>query len=446
MSFLLPPVAGFLYTLGQMVLPAGRPGRALARFYLQQALFFNPRHDRALGYLDYLRGVQQMDRGEPEEALRYLRRAVRALPHDAAVALDTGVAMTIAGEYEAAVHTLSRLLDTHPRRMSQEPQLWFALAWSQVRLGRYREALETARQGAEARAASPGLRLTAALARLGSSGKVEVEVLRGLLRAHPRLLSNLLEFLEQLAEGGKVALTETLLEALPPDLRPRSLRLVLLSSLNREALVSARWALDRLQTLGGRSLELLLLESELRLHEGKPGVAVKAARQARAEARTPAETATAEEQLGEALLLNGREEEAYGHFAEALGLGSASALAGGVVALRLLGQAKVEEARSIFRPARQGRELGVAYAHAATALILLETGHLPEAVALLEQGEEAFRSLPAWAAQRGVVQTLTGALTEGTQRALAAARAADSDELAQRSQRLLRRLTASPQS
>ena len=445
MHLLLPPLAGFLYSMGQLVLPAGRPGRALARLYLRLALFFNPRHDRALGYLDYLSGVQQMERGDPEEALRSLRRAMRALPDDPAVALDAGVAMTIAGEHEAALNTLGRLLTAHHRRMSQEPQLWFALAWSHTRLGRYSQALEVTRQAAAARAVSPGLRLTAALARLGSTASLETDVVRGVLRGHPRLLPSVLEFIEQLAETGKSAAAEDLLETLPAELRPRGLRLIVLSSLNRDSLPAARWALDHLLAAAGRSSDALLLESELRLHEGNLPAAVKTAREALTEARSPVATAAAEEQLGEALLVSGKEEEARAHFAQALSLGSASALAGGVVALGLLAQGKVQDAQSVFLLARQGTEFGVAYAHAATALVLLETAHLPEAVSLLEQAGEAFHALPAWAAQPPVSKTLTATLTSACRQALTNARSTGDDALTKRAQRLLRRLTAPPE-
>ncbi len=444
MYFFLPPVANFVYVLGQLVLPAGRLGRALARFFLTQALFFNPRHDRAVGYLDYLRGVQQMELGDPDEALVLLRRAMRALPGDPAVALDAGVAMTIASEHEAAANTLSRLLTTHPRRMSQEPQLWFALAWSYTRLGKYTQALETARQAAEARAVSPGLRLSVALARLGGGAGLETEVIQAVLRRHPRLLPNVLEFLEHLAESGKATAAESLLAALPESLRPRGLRLIVLSSLNRDSLAAARWGLDHLLAVAGRGPQVLLLESRLRLHEGNPRAAIKTAQEALAQARGPETEAPAEERLGEALLVSGREEEAYGHFAQALSLGSRSALAGGVVAQRLLAQGKVQDAQSVFLMTRQGTDLGVAYAHAATALILLETGHLSEAVSLAEQAWEASRTLPAWAAQPPVTRALNAVVTSAAQQALAQAREANDEHLTKRAQRLLRRLTATP--
>jgi tetratricopeptide (TPR) repeat protein len=440
--FLLPPVAEFFYAVGQLVLPGGRLGRALARFFLRQALFFNPRHDRAVGYLDYLRGVQRMQWGDPDEGLRLLRRAMRALPGDPAVALDAGVAMTIAGEHEAAVTTLSRLLAGHQRRMSQEPQLWFALTWSLLRLGRYSRALDAAGQAAQAGAASPGVRLTAALARVGAGAAPETEVIQGLVRRQPRLLANLLEFTEQMAEAGKPAVAELLLEALPPDVRPRGLRLIALSSVNRDSLAAARWALDRLVATAGRTAEVLILESELRLHEGDLPAALRAAQEA--VARAPGKDAAAEEQLGEVLLLSGREEEAYGHFVEAIAAGSPSALAGGVVALRLLEQGQAQEARQVFRLARQGAELGVAYAHAATALVLLDTGHLAEAVSLAEQADDAFRALPSWAAQPPVVRTLTATLARAARQCLTAAQQAADEDLIRRSERLLRRLTSPP--
>jgi tetratricopeptide (TPR) repeat protein len=441
--FSLPPLANFYYALGQTVLPAGRLGRRLAQSFFRQALFFNPRHDRAIGYLDYLYGVRQMEAGDPDEALRLLRRAMRALPQDPAVALDTGVAMTIAGEHEAAVTALTRLLSAHSHRMAQEPQLWFALAWSQARLGQFQGALQTAQEAAAARAVSPGLRLTAALAQIGAGDPPEVPVLRSLLRGHPRLLSNVLEFTEQLAEAGQTAAAEALLDALPPDLRPVGARLVALSSLNREALPAARWALELFAALAGRTTELLVLESQVRTHEGNLPAAIKAAQEAVAQPKALGTTAAAEAQLGEALLLSGREEEAYQHFVEALGHGSPSALAGGVVALHLLAAGRTDDARKVFRLERQGADLGVAYAHAATALLLLDSGDLAEALALAEQSLEAFRALPPWAATPPVVGALTAALSSAGQASLRQAQAAHSDDLTKRAQRLLRRLTES---
>jgi tetratricopeptide (TPR) repeat protein len=447
MRLLLSPLAGFHYALAQLVLPGGRPGRWLAGFFLRQALFFNPRHDRAVGYLNYLDGVRSMERGEPDEALALLRRAMRALPEDPAVALDAGVAMTIAGEHEAAVTTLSRLLGAHQRRMAQEPQLWFALAWSQTRLGQYQRALQTAQEAVAARAVAPGLRLTAALARVGAGEPAEPPVVRALLRHHPRLLSNVLEFTEQMAEAGQTAAAEALLEALPADLRPTGARLVALSSLHRESLPAARWAADRFSALVGRHPQALVLESQLRAQEGNLPAAVKAAQEALAAAPAaaaqppaPGMTAAAEAQLGEALLLSGREEEAYRHFVEALSHGSPSALAGGVVALHLLAEGRGEDARKVFRMERLGADLGLAYAHAATALVLLDGGRVAEALALAEQSLEAFRALPPWAAPPPVVRALTAALTGAGQACLRQAQATGPDELAQRAQRLLRRL------
>lgn len=383
-----------------------------------------------------------MEAGEPEEGLPLLRRAMRALPGDPAVALDAGVAMTVAGEHEAAVTTLSRLLAAHPRRMSSEPQLWFALCWSLLKLGRYSRVLETAAQAAEAGAASPGLRLAAALARVGTGAAPEAEVIRRLLRGHPRLFGNVLEFAEHLAESKKQRQADLLMEALPPALVPRGLRLIALSSLNRDALTAARWAVDRLAEKTGPTTESLILQSELQLHTGNLPAALQAAQQAVAHTSPP--EAAAEEQLGEVLLLSGREEEAYVHFVQALTGGSLSALAGGVVALRLLEQERAAEAQQVFRVSRQGAELGVAYAHAATALVLLDTGHLAEAVSLAEQAAEVFRALPAWAAQPAVVQRLATTLARVAEQCVASARQAADADLTRRAERLLRRLTAPP--
>jgi tetratricopeptide (TPR) repeat protein len=389
-------MAGFFYALAQTVLPAGRPGRYLARGWLSQALWFSPHHDRARAYLDYLQGVRAMEAGDPDEALRLLRRAAKALPADPAVLLDAGVAMTIGGEWQAAESTLSGLLRDHPRRMRGERQLWFALAWSQLRLGRARAALETARQAAEAGSGTPGLHLVVLLAQLSATGALDAPALARLLRTQPALLTNVLEYAEQAAESQQASRADLLLSALPPDLLPHGLRLIAASALNGDRLEAARWALARWEATGADPARRLVLESELRLREQQPAAAVAAARAA---LEQQPGSAAAEEQLGEALLLSGRLEEAYGPFVEALAAGSPSALAAGVVALHLLEEGRHQDARQVFRRGRVGGALGCALAHAASGRLLLEAGNLPEALALATQSWQAYQDLPGWAGQ-----------------------------------------------
>lgn len=453
MRILLGWFAELFYGLGQLVLPGGRLGRALARYFLHCCLALNPGHERARGYREYLYGVLAVEHGDSDEGLRLLRRAARALPQDPAVALDAGVALAICGQYEAAASTLSRLLQEHPRRLSGERQLWSALAWSHLRLGDYQQALETARAAAAAGCASAQLRLVTLFADLARGGGLETGALAGLLRSHVRLLPNVLEFAEQMAEAGKPGLADQVLGALPPDLQAHGLRLIASSSIHGRRWQAARWALARLQTFARERASYLVLKSELHLHQQDFAEALAAAEQAvvvaQAEPGGPrgqrmgTGLGAAEEQLGEVLLVMGRSEEAFPHFVRALAEGSLSALAGGAVALRLVEQGRIQEARQVFRFSRRGAELGVAYAHLATALILREEGQLGEALNLAELSWEAYRDLPAWAAQPAVRETLSTYLRRLAQDLAARAEAASQPDLLSRARRLLRNLDRS---
>ena len=220
------------YSLAQWTLPGGRLGRAMSRLLLRRSLAFAPHRERTHAYLNYLQGVQAMERGDPETALRLLRRAARALPGDPAVRLDAAVALTISGKWDTAETALLKLLQEHPQRMSGERQLWFALAWSQLRLGRHTQALQTARQAAEAGVGTPHLRLVTLLAELAATGTLEADRLSALLRSQPSLLGNVLEFAEQLAATRRIPRADSLVRSLPPNLLPHSLRLLATSALN----------------------------------------------------------------------------------------------------------------------------------------------------------------------------------------------------------------------
>jgi len=224
--------------------------------------------------------VLAVERGDSDEGLRLLRRAARVLPQDPAVALDAAVALAICGQYAAAATALSRLLQEHPRRLSGERQLWSALAWSYLRLGEYRQALETARQAAAAGCANAQLRLVTVFADLARGGGFEPRVVAALLRSHVRLLPNVLEFAEQMAEGGKPELADQVLGVLPRDLQAHGLRLIASSSIHGRRFRAARWALARLQALSGEQASYLVLKSELHLHEQDFPAALTAAEQA----------------------------------------------------------------------------------------------------------------------------------------------------------------------
>jgi tetratricopeptide (TPR) repeat protein len=425
------------YWMGQLMLPAGRPGRALARAFLAQALWFDPHNHRARGYLDYLLGVRQTERGEPEEGLRLLKRAAKALPEDSAVALDAGVAMTMGGEYAAAVTALTRLLSEHWLRVRGERQLWFALAWSHVRLGQYPQALKTAQEAAAASVGTVQLRLVTLLAGGALAGEMDTAAIAGLLRTTPGLIASILEFTEQLATAGQPALADQLVAVLPADVQRRGLQLVAASAMNRGAPQAARWALDQ-QAARGEDARYLVLKSELHLQEGDLPGALAAAEQA-AE-KSQGRDAAAQEQWGEVLLLMGREEEAFPHFVEALGHGSLSALAGGVVAMRLLEQGKPDGAKQVFRVSRTGAELGCAWAHAATAWIQADNDEVGESLELAERAWAELLGLPAWAAQPATRRRLLTLLQGIVKRLEETARQREKDEWAARAAKLRRKL------
>lgn len=404
-------LAGWLgalfYALGQGVLPAGRFGRALARQFLRQSLTFSPQHHRARSYLDYLLGVRDMEGGDPQAALPLLRRAAKALPADAAVRLDAAIVMTACGEYQSAEAEFNRLLQEHPRRVRNEPQLWFALAWSQLRLGQYSRCEATARRGAEAGAATVQLRLAALLAGFGNGTALDEEGLQQVLNTRPQLLPHLLEFVEQLVESHQASLASQLLQALPAAIQPDCLRLLAGSALNSERLEVARWALHRWKDSGASPVERLVLASELHLHEGRFKEAIALAREA---VSMDSASARAQERLGEALLLGARLDEAYPAFEAALQGGSSSSLAAGVLALRLLEQGDLTGARSLFRSQRRGGALGCALANAATASLRLQEDRLPESLRCANLAWEQFSEQPSWGRQPVVCDLLTDAL------------------------------------
>jgi len=405
----------FFYGVAQLVLPAGRLGRCLARFFLRQSLFFRPRHEPAWGYSDYLTGILRLERGAPEEGVRLLRRATKALPQDPAVALDAGVAMTICGEYEGAVRLLEKLLSQYDR-MASERQLWFALAWSHLRLGHYTRAPQIAEEATAAAGGTAQLHLVSILGRLVTTSTLEQQALRGLLRSRPQLLSHVLEFTEQLAASGKTVAAEQLLQVLPEDIRSRSLRLLVSSALNGDLLKVARWALDQLTSTGAEAPAYLVLESELHLRQGDLPQALDYAEQA--VELSPGNEADAQEQLGQVLLLLGRAAEAYPHFVD-----------------------RFEEARKVFRVERRGTELGCAYAHCAAGLVQLHEADLEEAVKLAWWAWDEYRALPDWAARPGVKQQLTEVLSGLIEGCLTQAQEADNEEVAARARKLQQKMT-----
>ena len=393
MTVLTSWLGAFFYAMAQLVLPLGSLGRRLACSFLGRSLAFRPHEAAARGYLDYLSALSLVEHGEAEAGLRLLRRAERALPRDPAIALDNGVTMAICGEYAPAATHLQHLLGQHPR-VAREPHLWFALSWSQLRSGQPSKALESVRQAAGHVPMSPRLQLVHALASAQTGGRLEPASVLRVLRAQPSLLPQLLEFTEHLAASGKPGLAGELVAGLPSDLQRRGVRLIALSALNSESLAAAHWAVDQLGRLGPPESGDLVLQSGMQLRRGDLASALELARQAAELGH--GQSAAAEAQWGEALLWAGQAAEAAAHLERALTLGSLSALVGGVVALRLLDEGQLAEARRVFRRERRGDALGCTYAHCATAHIRLAEGDLPEAARLLEAAWREYGALPGW--------------------------------------------------
>lgn len=435
MSVLTSWLSRIFYVLAQGALLAGRPGRFFARAWLRQSLALSPHDERARGYLDYLQGLSAMEGGDPDEAVRLLRRAAKALPRDPAVQLDAGVALAISGEWQAAESALGRLLQEQGKRVEGEPQLWFALGWSQLRLGRAAQAVETVRRAAALGLGTPELRLLAVLAKFAATGSLDQEALARLLRTRPRLLPTLLQFIEQVAEEGKTSRAEELLSALPAGTLPPTLRLLAASALHANLPHAAQWALQKWEANGQQPSARLVLQSELHLRKGELGPAVTAARQALAAGPNQA---LAEEQLGEALLLAGNREEAFAHLTEAVALGSPSALAAGYVALRLVEEGRHKEARALFRVQRTGTELGCALADAASAWLVMADGNLPKGLALATRAWQEYRRVPQWANTAVVAELMTSNLLRLLETGIASAEKSGREELLGQARKLRR--------
>jgi len=420
-----------LYWLAQGLFPLGRLGRATARPLLSAVLWLVPGHPKARAYYDYLQALRIFPRGQTEEALKLLRRAHRAVPDDETLHLDWAVALTMANQYERAIDVLEQLGSGEQART--ELQFWTALGWSYLRTGRFPAAEAAAKQAREYGVTSTELRLIRSLALAGEDGWVNKDGIADAVNKRPRALGMLLEFAYYIASIGKRTEAEDLLAALPADNRPYAWRIVTQHSLSAGDVETAQWSLQKLGQLVPDSVDGLMLDCEIALRRGKMTEAVDKAHRAVAAQPDKLEVL---ETAGRVMVLAGQREEAFRYMTSALAEGSRDALAGGVVALHLLAQKRLADARSVFRVQRSGDELACLYAHTATAAVLKAEDDLTKALALAQQAWEFWDEMPQWARTEAVRQDIVSSLTEIAQ----AAADTDNKPASQDAEELLSRL------
>ncbi len=406
-------LGAILYWLAQGLLPLGRLGRLTARRLLAAVVWLEPGHQNARAYYDYLQALHIFARGETEEALRLLRRAHRAVPDDETLHLDWAVALTMAKQYERAIDVLEQL--GSGERARTELQFWNALGWSYLRTGRFPAAEATAKQAGEYGVASLELRLIRSLALAGEEGWVNKDGIADVVNKRPRTLGMLLEFAYYIATIGKRTEAENLLAALPADIEPRSWRIVTQHSLNADDVETAQWSLQKLGELVPDSVDGLMLGCEIALRQGQMAEAVDKAHRAVAEKPDELEIL---ETAGRVMVLAGQREEAFRYMTSALAEGSRDALAGGVVALYMLVQERLDDARSVFRVQRSGDELACLYAHTATAAVLKAEGDLTKALALAQQAWGFWDEMPQWSKTEAVRRDIVSWLTQIAQAAV----------------------------
>ena len=396
-----------LHGLAQAVLPLGSTGRAVARPLLGVLVQLQPRNSWARAYYDYLRALRIFPSGQTDEALRLLHRAHRTAPDDEAVHLDWAVALTMAGRYDQAIGVLEQL-GKDSENVIGEQQYWSALGWAYLCTGRFPLAQNAAKQAAEHRVATGEMRLIMSLALLGEQGWVDASGVSDILKKRPRSVVMVLEFIYYLISLGKHSEAEKLLAAVPEAMRPQGWWVVAQHSLDEDDLQAAQWVLEKLTELDPAAATSLLLASEVAARRGAWPTAVASAE--RALAQEPADVNVLET-AGRMMVLAGEREKAFRYMTEALANGSRDALAGGVVALHLLEQDRVADARLVFRVQRTGDELACLYGHTAMAWLLQLEDKPVEALALATQAYDFWQQLPAWARTDAVRQSILPRLT-----------------------------------
>ena len=402
-------LAGMCYSQARWAMGLGRLGMAHAYRLLRLSCALWPRHPQSCQWLGYLRGRVALERGEPEQAIELLREADKALPEVQAVRASLGLAYTMAGKDAQAISALERVVKEDPAGAGEE--VWASLAWSYLRTGRAPKAREVCLRAAEFDVQTPRLELLHRLATGVGLGSLPVSELRELLRSVPQSLSLLLEYARLQAQEGRHRLARTAVSVLPDDQEARAYSIIGRASLNESDTATATWAAEQIvRTKDEQYLpEAALLRSEVSLRKGD---AVDAAAQARRGLETDGQHGRLREQLGRALLLQGKWDEAGAQMVEALQTGQAGALAAGVAALVALEAGDTGAAAGLFLTPRQGDGLAAVVASTAQARLLAAEERWGEALALAEAAVEELKEVPVWARVEAVTGRLEGVLAE----------------------------------
>lgn len=402
-------LAGMCYSQARWSMGLGRLGMAHAYRLLRLACALSPRHLEACQWFGYLRGRVALEAGRPEEALELLREADRALPEVVAVRASLGLAYTMAGKHEQAISAFERLLKESPAEMGEE--VWASLAWSYLRSGRAPKAREVCLRAWELDVRTPRLDLMHRLATGVGLGSLPVSEVRELVKIVPQSLSLLLEYARLQAHEGRHRLARTAVSVLPEDQEARAYSIIGHASLNEDDAATAAWAAEQMvRTKDDQYLpEAALLRSEVGLRKGDVQDAVA---QARRGLEADPDNGRLREQLGRALLLQGKWDEATAQMIEALHTGQAGALAAGLAALGALEAGDTAAAGGLFLAPRQGDGLATLVASVAQARLMIAEERWPEALALAERSVEGLREMPAWARAGGAVERLAAVLSE----------------------------------
>lgn len=426
-------LARMCYSQARWAMGLGRLGMAHAYRLLRLSCALSPRHPEACQWLGYLRGRVALERGRPEQAIELLRGAHRALPEVQPIRASLGQAYTMAGRDEQAISTLERLLKEDPSAAREE--VWASLAWSYLRTGRAPKGREVCLRAWEFEVRSARLDLLYRLATGVGLGSLPVTEVRELVNAVPQSLSLLLEYARLQAQEGRHRLARTAVSVLPEDEEARAYSIIGRASLNEEDAATAAWAAEQIaRTKDEQYLpEAALLRSEVSLRKGDAQDAVA---QARRGLEADPQHGRLREQLGRALLLQGRWDEAAAQMVEALHTGQAGAMAAGVAALAALEAGDTAAAAGLFLAPRQGDGLASLVATTAQARLLAAEARWHEALALAETAVEELREVPAWARVGGVMERLKTVLTQS----IAMIEQAGENEMAETARRLRERL------
>lgn len=405
-----------LYSHARWALGFGRPGMAHAYRLLRLTCALWPDHPEACYWLSYLRGRVALEQGRPEEALELLRAADRALPEVAAIKANLGLAYTMTGQDERAVSVFERLLKEDPAVAREE--VWFALAWSYLRTGRAPKAREVCHRAYEVGVRSPRIELIHRLATGVGLGSLAVNEIRDLVQSVPHSLSLLLEYARRQARDGRHRLARATISAFPEDEEAHAYSILARASLNEDDPKTAHWAADQIERTHDEQFatEALLIRAEVAIRREDLAEAIAQAR--RALEREP-DSGRAHEQLGKALLLQGKWEAAVTQMTEALHRGGGGALAAGVVGLADVEAGDLGAARGRFGDERYGDGLACLISHTAQARLLAAAEEMGPALERVARAVEELEALPTWAQQPELLAKLHATLGEVVRKAQA---------------------------